>query len=108
MARGKFNRRIALQRRQGGRTPSGQPIDEWVEVAKPWAQVLTQNGKEFIAADRETAERRVSLRIRYRTDVTPAWRVIYGGQPCDIHAVLPDERRREHVDLVVSVGTSKG
>ena len=108
MARGRFNRRIELQRRQVGRTPSGQPIDEWVEVARPWAQVLTQNGKEFIAGDRETAERRVSLRIRYRTDVTAAWRVIYGGQACDIHAGLPDERRREHVDLVVSVGTIKG
>ncbi|CBJ37892.1 putative phage head-tail adaptor [Ralstonia solanacearum CMR15] len=108
MQRGKYNRRIALQRRQEGRTPSGQPINAWVEVAKPWARVLGENGKEFIAAGRETAEREMSLRIRYRADVTAAWRVIFRGQPCDIKAVLPDEVRREHVDLVVTVGASKG
>lgn len=108
MSRGKYNRRIVLERRQEGRTPSGQPTNTWVEVARPWAQVLGQNGKEFIAADQETAERQLSLRIRYRNDVTAAWRVIYGFQVCDIKAVLPDEKRREHVDLVVSMGTSQG
>ncbi|AKZ26331.1 phage head closure protein [Ralstonia pseudosolanacearum] len=108
MQRGKYNRRIVLQRREAGRAPSGQPINAWVDVARPWARVRGENGKEFIVADRETAESDVSLRIRYRTDVTAAWRVIYRGQPCDIKAVLPDEVRRQHVDLVVTIGASKG
>ncbi|MBB6581656.1 phage head closure protein [Ralstonia solanacearum] len=108
MQRGKYNRRIVLQRREKGRAPSGQPVDAWVDVARPWARVLGQNGREFIASDRETAEREVSLRIRYRTDVTAAWRVILRDQPCDIKAVLPDEERRQHVDLVVTVGASEG
>jgi SPP1 family predicted phage head-tail adaptor len=52
--------------------------------------------------------RQLSLRIRYRPDISAAWRVIYRGQVADIQAVLPDEVAREHIDLVISLGTSEG
>ncbi|MGA4005995.1 phage head closure protein [Ralstonia nicotianae] len=105
---GRNSRRIELQRRVQGRTPSGQPTDTWETVARPWARPLGQSGREVIAAGRETATRQLSLRIRYRPDVTAAWRVIFRGKPADIQAVLPDEINREHIDLVVSLGGSKG
>ncbi|WP_275760834.1 phage head closure protein [Ralstonia pseudosolanacearum] len=112
---GRNARRIELQRRVPGRLPSGQPIEEWETVARPWARPLGKTGREVItggrevvAAGRETSIRELSLRIRYRRDVTAAWRVIYCGQVADIQAVLPDEVRREHVDLVVTLGASKG
>ncbi|MCP1173027.1 phage head closure protein [Ralstonia chuxiongensis] len=105
---GRNSRRIELQRRVKGRTPSGQPTDTWETVARPWARPLGQSGREVIAAGRETATRQLSLRIRYRTDVTATWRVIYRGKPADIQAVLPDEINREHVDLVVALGASEG
>ncbi|WP_247350775.1 phage head closure protein [Ralstonia pseudosolanacearum] len=105
---GRNNRRIELQRRVQLRSPSGQPVDAWETVARHYARALGQSGREAIAAGKETATRQVSLRIRYRTDVTAAWRVIYGGQIGDIQAVLPDEVGREHVDLLVRIGASRG
>lgn len=105
---GRNTRRIVLQRRVPGRLPSGQPTDTWETVAQPWARPLGQSGREAIAAGRETPTRQLSLRIRYRTDVTPTWRVIYRGEVADIQAVLPDEVGREHVDLVVTIGASRG
>ncbi|RLK45950.1 phage head closure protein [Cupriavidus plantarum] len=105
---GQNNRRITLQRRQAGRKPSGQPVDEWIDVARPWAQILGKNGKSAMAADQEVSTVQYSMRIRYRTDVTAAWRVVVKGAVYDIKAVLPDEEGREHVDLVVELGASKG
>lgn len=105
---GPNNRRITLQRRQAGQKPSGQPVDVWVDVAKPWARILGKNGMSTIAADKEVSTVQFSMRIRYRTDVTAQWRVLYRGAVYDITAVLPDEEGREHVDLVVVLGGSKG
>ncbi|WP_231408994.1 phage head closure protein [Ralstonia solanacearum] len=105
---GRNNRRVELQRRVQGRTPSGQPTDGWETVARPYARPLGQSGREAMAAGKETATRQVSLRIRYRTGITAAWRVIYDGQIGDITAVLPDEAGREHVDLLVEIGASRG
>ncbi|WP_020201871.1 phage head closure protein [Cupriavidus sp. WS] len=100
--------RITLQRRGPGRKPSGQPDDVWIDVARPWARLLGKNGRETIAADKEVDATTVSMRIRYREDVTAQWRVIYRGAVYDIQAVLPDYDNREHVDLVAVVGASRG
>ncbi|CAG9184269.1 phage head closure protein [Cupriavidus respiraculi] len=103
MELGKYNRRITLQRLQPGQRPTGQPVDEWVDVARPWAWIRGKSGRETIAADMEVAETSYSMRIRYRADVQADWRVAYGGDVYRIRQVLPDLARREHVDLVVAL-----
>lgn len=40
------------------------------------------------------------MRIRRRTDITPAMRVSHGGVIYQIKAVLPDTQRLEFTDLV--------
>jgi SPP1 family predicted phage head-tail adaptor len=49
--------------------------------------------------------RQVSIRTRYRTDITGAMRVVSQGVTYKINAVLPDLVERKHVDLVCEVIT---
>lgn len=48
------------------------------------------------------------MRIRWRTDVTAAMRVLYDGGIFNIEAVLPDYAGRRYVDLACSVGANHG
>ncbi|WP_416046681.1 phage head closure protein [Cupriavidus basilensis] len=105
---GRNNRRITLQRLGPGRKPSGQPTEVWLDMARPWARLLGKNGRETMAADKEVDTTTLSMRIRYREDVTAQWRVVYRGAIYDIQAVLPDFDGRQHVDLVVTAGAARG
>lgn len=82
----------------------GQPIDTWTDVASVWADVRPLSGLESIKADAPTSEVRASIRIRWRTDITAAMRVLHDATLYEIEAVLPGSTR-EHVDLVCRVVT---
>lgn len=105
MRAGPFNRRIRIERQDAGRSASGQPVKApWTLVQKRWASILYSNGRQYVAADREISGATVSIRIRYGATVDPGMRVVHDGQSFEILAVLPDEVRREHIDLACSAG----
>lgn len=104
MRAGTLNRQVTIQRKTGGVDPIGQPLPEgWEDVATVWANIRYLSGTESIKADAETSVARASIRIRYRTGLNAGMRVLHGGTVYEIKAVLPDEARREHVDLVCEV-----
>lgn len=84
----------------------GQPIpDHWVKVHDLWASIKHPSGSQSIKADAPTSTVRASIRVRYRTDIDASMRVAHGATTYEIQAVLPDEEKREHVDLVCQVVT---
>lgn len=86
-------------------SPSGQPVQApWELFDECWADVRVSNGRQFIAADRETSAASVSVRVRYRTDIQAGMRVVLGDTVFEILAILPDLARRKHTDLACSVG----
>lgn len=104
MKTGMLNRRIEIQRRGEAVDEWGQPAPEsWVKVRDLWASIKHQNGSQSIKADTPTSRVRASIRIRYRTDIDAGMRVVYKGTVYEIEAVLPDEEKRERVDLVCVV-----
>lgn len=94
---GKMRYRVTIQRNTPDRDGFGQPTDNWQEVATVWADVRFSSGKEFIAADKETASADASIRIRKRM-VTTDMRVVFDGEPYAIVAVLP---ALDSIDLAV-------
>ena len=94
---GKMRDRPILQARQSGTDALGQPLEDWVYVAKLWANVRFVSGVEAIKSGAETATAKASVLIR-RRDVTTAHRLLIAGKPYDITAVLPAP---DHVDLTV-------
>ena len=103
---GDLNRRITIQRKGAGTDDWGTPLpDAWDDVTKAWANIRNLSGLGAIKADAEAAVVKTSIRIRYRADISPGMRVLHGTTVYDIKAVLPDEARREYVDLVCEVVT---
>lgn len=103
MRAGALNRRLKVQTRAGTQDALGQPVESWSDTFSAWANVRTRGGLETIRDDREQPVGRVSFRIRYRSDVTTAQRVVFNGEIYAITAVLHDELGREFTDLVCEV-----
>jgi SPP1 family predicted phage head-tail adaptor len=102
---GKINQSVVIKAPPTAQDALGQPTGDWTTFATVWANVRYLNGTESIKAGAETSTAKASIRIRYRTDVTSAMRVELGSVVFQIKAVLPDEQRKQHVDLVCEVVT---
>lgn len=102
---GALKSRVVIQQLTAGQDAIGQPVQTWTTLATVWANIRYLNGVETIKSDATTAITKVSIRIRRRTDVTPAMRVTYGGTTFEIKNVLPDEQDRERLDLACEVVT---
>lgn len=96
---GKRDQLISVQSRQSGRDGAGQPVDAWVEIAKPWASVRFPSGMQTIKAGADVSVVRVSFRILARSGIDAGMRVVYRGQNYDIRAV-PPSNDRQFIDLV--------
>lgn len=110
---GEYNRRIVVQQRRSGRTPSGAPLKEWDNYKALWSKYRGETGMATIRRDADhlgivNTPVRCSWRVRYRTDITSDMRVVYKGQVYDILRVQQDEAMREWTDLVCEVGANGG
>lgn len=103
MRAGSLNSRVTIQRLTAGQDAIGQPVETWTTLATVWASILIKSGAESIKADKDVSIVQASIRIRRRTDVTAAMRVIYGAVVYQIKAVLPDEQNKDRTDLVCEV-----
>lgn len=95
-----MNDRITLQRRVEGEDTLGQPVDDWSTIAQVWAHVRFQSGAEVLRAGADTSIVKCSIRVRARTDVDTAARVLYKGKAYDIESALPDDRDRRFMFMV--------
>lgn len=103
MRAGQLNSRATIQRLTSGQDSIGQPATTWTDVATVWANIRHKSGSEAIKADKDVSIVQASIRIRRRTDVTAAMRVLYGSTVYEIKVVLPDERHKDRLDLVCEV-----
>lgn len=102
---GKLKCRVVIQQQSSGQDDIGQPVRTWTTLATVWSNIRHLSGLETIKGGAETAIGKASIRIRKRTDVTPAMRVVYGSTTYEIKAVLPDETSRDRMDLACEVVT---
>jgi SPP1 family predicted phage head-tail adaptor len=125
---GTLDRRIEIQRQQAGtiltaadgsplRTASGEalvgaarqrfrePVFSWVALYAAWARMLTRTGGESTDNSREVGRGTVAFRMRYRSDVTIADRIIYNGQAYDITNIT-EIGRRAMMDVDCTIHTN--
>lgn len=100
---GALNRKVTIQHLVTGQDELGQPVTTWATLAVVRASILHIKGVETIKADAQSSTVKSSIRIRRRTDVTAAMRVIHGTTTYEIKAVIPDEESRERLDLACKV-----
>lgn len=93
---------VTIKRPQPGQDANGQPLVTWVQVGPPRrASILHNTGLATLRANAQTSTVKASIRIRHCTDIRAGMRVHHGAVIYEVRAVLPDEERRDHVDLVV-------
>ena len=80
----------------------------WTDTATVWADIRYLSGLETVKADAQTDISRCSIRIRWRSGITPGMRVTQGAIVFDVKAVLPDPTGRQWLDLVAETGASLG
>jgi SPP1 family predicted phage head-tail adaptor len=106
---GTLRNQITLQTRDSGTDDAGQPVQTWTDLASVWADIRGANGLNTIKASLDGVEiNAYSFRIRYRTDVDAAKRVVYGGQNFDVKQVRHDHARKEWTDIIAEVGGNDG
>ena len=103
MQAGRLNQRVSIQYLASGQDSIGQPVQTWSTLATVWANIRYNTGAEAIKGDAGVSTAKASIRIRRRTDVNAGMRVLHGSVVFGIEAVLPDELRKTHVDLVCEV-----
>jgi SPP1 family predicted phage head-tail adaptor len=55
-------------------------VTTYTDVATVWAAVDWQSGRRFLEASQLNAEVGGVIRIRYRSDIRPEWRLKYGDR----------------------------
>lgn len=101
---------VTIQRRMPVQDELGEQSHEWtVIVAEEWADIRYVSGREFVTSGGQVSVATVSIRMRWRDDVRASDRIVdEDGTVYDIVAVLPDKRRRQHVDYPCTTGASDG
>ncbi len=67
----------------------------WSALATLWAEVTTKSGAEVAQGERMEARARLTLRLRYRDDVTSVMRIVWRGDVFNIRGLRdPDGARR--------------
>lgn len=100
--------RVILQRRDSSRDRLGGETVTWKDVGVTWAAAVPLSGRELIAAQQKHAEITTRFRIRYRAEMSPAWRVIWEGRSYDVLDVVDVDGQHWELDLLCSSGLRNG
>ena len=104
MHAGALDQRVTIQRLISGVDSIGQPLTMWQTHTETWASVRVVSSLATLKAGADTSVTKASIRVRYRTDITPAMRVVHRGTTYQIDASLPDANM-VHLDLTVRAVT---
>lgn len=97
---GKLNKRVTIQQVTRTSDGGGGYTEAWAALATVWANVEPQSGSERWTAGQQGAGVEWQVTIRYRDDVTPLMRVLYGSKVLNIRAVMDPDARSERLVLV--------
>jgi SPP1 family predicted phage head-tail adaptor len=93
MRAGKMDRRVTIQSNTTSRNSYGEETDSWSTLATVWAEVRHLRGDEKFLAKAVTTEKVITVRIRYRSDVTTQNRLVWESNNYDITEVAEIGRR---------------
>ena len=102
-----MDQRVTLQSRSVVKDAMGQDTITWVTEATVWAQVQAVRGREFFAAAQVQQEQTLKVRIRFRTGVSPTWRLVWQGRNHDITGVIP-VGRNDMLEIMCLQGVKDG
>ncbi len=99
MRAGSLRHRIKIQQPVHGEEWNQK--DMWIDLVSLWASIEPLRGREFIALRSVGADETGTLKIRYRADIHPEMRVIWGSRTYEIKEIIDPEERHKDLFLVV-------
>src|SRR5689334_20690008 len=108
---GKLRHRVTIQSLVAGspqQKPSGEPDVAWTDLVTCWASVEPLKGRELFAAQEHHSEIEVRIRIRYRSGISSAMRVVFEGKYYNIAATLDPDIRHRELELLCMQGVNDG
>jgi len=88
-------------------TNTGEPIEEWVNIAEVWAAIEPFSARTFVSANAQQSKVVGTVTIRYRSDIDPAMRLYHAAKDVYyvIEGILADkDSGLEYLTLPVSEG----
>jgi len=100
MARaGEYRNRITLQKPVHTRDSFSEMITTYVDVATIWAAVDWESGRRFETANQLNSEVQGIIRIRYRSDIRPEWRIKYGSRIIEILSIANIKEKDAEIQI---------
>jgi SPP1 family predicted phage head-tail adaptor len=103
-----LNRKIAIQSRTVTKDAYGQQSTSWTTISTPFACIRPLSGNELVVAQAVNAEVQVEFRIRYRSSVLAANRIVYAGKYYDIKSVLDESMAHVWLRILCTEGLTLG
>ena len=100
MRAGRLRHRVTLQSQTRVASITGELIPSYQDEVTVSAEVLETRGREYLTSNEAHAEITVKITIRYRTDIGPTWRVIFGSRIFDIKHVVDLMGRHRTLELM--------
>lgn len=97
---GELRHRVTLQQKEVTEDELKQQAEIWTDMATVWAAVEPLSGREYFAAKQINAELSVRVTIRYRKDVTPDTRIVFGSRIFEVLSVVNPKERCESLILM--------
>lgn len=94
-----FRHRVTLQQQAGMEDLQGGHGTSWADVATVWASVEPMAGKESYTWGKILGESTYVIRVRYRSDVRPKMRLLYGSRIMDINSVIDEHEEHRFLAL---------
>jgi len=97
---GKLNKRISMQSATNTADGMGGDTQAWADTPQIWAAIWPVSGREQVKNMANQGTISHQIRIRYRSGITPAWRVRFGTRYFNIVSIVNPEEKNEFLDLI--------
>lgn len=108
MRAGRLRHSVTIQKLQEGspdQTAEGADDVDWTaHLSNIAAEVEPLSGRELFAAQEWHSEVTTRIRIRYRSTITAAMRVVFGSRYYNIRHIIDPLERHEELHLLCTVG----
>jgi SPP1 family predicted phage head-tail adaptor len=101
MRAGELKQRVTLKKPVKSRGDWSELVTTYEDVATVWAAIEWGSGRRYFEAKQLNAEVQGVIRIWYRSDVKPYWRIGYGSRTFQIISI--SNYREEDVELHIQV-----
>jgi SPP1 family predicted phage head-tail adaptor len=100
MRAGKLRTTVTFRRKTVSYSDTNKPVETWADAFTVYAEIITDGGKEFYAAQKKHSDTSSVFKIRYRGDIQTDMRIKCGNKIFEILWI--NDVGYKHIELQIS------